>query len=575
MNKILFFILLLTFSTVFSQKNRYDSFFKGFDTLADNELAFKKLDEFKIAKKLNDTELLAYYKQRIKTSIKLQKYDVALQSTNDGLILARKLKNDSLISFFTDRLGAVYYHIGQKDKAEIEFEKSIKLAEKCHYYELLAKSLSNLGAIKIEKQEYLNAEKYLKKSIFYFNKIKFSPKEYIIPNRLLATLYEETKRYELAKQKYIDVIKLSEDAKDTTMMCFSYVYYARLLEKTGNIKLAILNFEKALELALLSKNKNTIEVCYLNLANCYQINKRFNKSTLMYREAYNLNKKLFQENLSESVAETEVKYKTLEIKQQKELAEAKILAEKRKNQLYVFVFIGILFFSIIIFLLIYFKQISKRKKIELALQKQHLEAILDAQEEEKVRIARDLHDGICQKFAATKLRFNSLNLLDAIPEIQINYKNCISLLDEATNELRTIAHEIMPPALSELRLVEAIKQLANQCFHNQIEYTFEVFGKHFNFSQNEEINIYRIVQELFSNVIKHARASEVSIQIVFSKKQFSLFVEDNGIGFFSKDKTGMGLSNIKLRSEIINAKFNIEPGASGGTFVSIIKSEQN
>ena len=409
----------------------------------------------------------------------------------------------------------------------------------------------------------------------YFDKFKAKPEETITAGRLLATLYEETKRYDLAEPIYLKVLKTAERIKDTSLICFSHVYYARLLEKKGYLKLSLKHSAEAFKLAELLKDKNTLELCLVNLSRSYAKNKQFEKANELNRKAYLLNKSIFQDNLKKSVAETEVKYKTLEIQRQKELVESKISKEKSKNEFYIFIFLGIILFLIILFLIIYLKLQAKRKRIELAIQKHHLEAILEAQEEEKVRIARDLHDGICQKFAATKMRFSAISdeLLDNVPALKIDYKSCITLLDEATNELRSIAHEIMPPALNELGLVEALRLLSYQTFNGNLDFTYEVFGEQERLAQNDEINLYRIAQELFLNVIKHAKASEVSIQLLFSKKQLSLFVEDNGLGFEKQHKTGMGLNNINIRCEMIKAKFNVEPGVKGGTFVSIIKAE--
>ncbi|MES2589609.1 MAG: sensor histidine kinase [Bacteroidota bacterium] len=578
MQKKLSLIFLFGFISLslIGQKNRFESFFKELDTMSNNELVFKKLVSFKSSKKLNDVELIAYFKQRVKTAVRIQKYDDALKFSNDGLAFGKKLKNDSLITYFTDRVGVVHYHIGQKDIAINYFEKAIKLAEKCNYIELVAKISSNLGALKIEKEEFKEAEYFLTKALKNFDKIGSKAKETLLTERLLATLYTDTKRYDLAEPLYIKVLKTAESIKDTNLICFIHVYYGKLLELKGEFKQSLEHSEKSLKLAELFGNKNTIELCMVNLSRSYSQNKQFEKSAILNRKAYLLNKSIFQDNLKKSVAETEVKYKTLEIQRQKELAESKILEEKRKNEFYLFVFFGILLLLIILFLIIYLKLQAKRKRIELAIQKHHLEAILEAQEEEKVRIARDLHDGICQKFAATKMRFSAISdeLLDNVPDLKTDYKSCITLLDEATNELRSIAHEIMPPALNELGLVEALRLLSHQTFNKNLDFTFEVFGQEERLEQNDEINLYRIAQELFLNVIKHAKASEVAIQLLFSKKQLSLFVEDNGVGFESQHKTGMGLGNINIRCEMLKAKFNVEPGAKGGTFVSIIKAEK-
>ena len=97
---LLIFIFGFISLSILGQNNRFEPFFKELDTMSNNELVFKKLVAFKSSKKLNDIELIAYYKQRIRTAVKIQKYDDALKAVNDGLNFSKGLKNDSLIAFF-------------------------------------------------------------------------------------------------------------------------------------------------------------------------------------------------------------------------------------------------------------------------------------------------------------------------------------------------------------------------------------------------------------------------------------------------------------------------------------------
>jgi len=110
---------------------------------------------------------------------------------------------------------------------------------------------------------------------------------------------------------------------------------------------------------------------------------------------------------------------------------------------------------------IFFRQQLKRKNAEQELQKQHLEALIEAQEYEKLRIARDLHDGICQKFVATKMKLNTLKeeYTKLSLKGQENFDSALNLVDEATFETRGLAHEIMPPALLSEGLIEVVNQL--------------------------------------------------------------------------------------------------------------------
>jgi two-component system NarL family sensor kinase len=571
-------ILCMFYVSNFSQKNRFEHLFKEIDTLK-NEEQFEKLISLDSNNKLNDVEKINFYQLIISNSILIQKYDIALKYSFEAEKFAKNIKNDSLLAFYIKQIGTTYYHINKKEIALNYFLKAEKISHKIKSWNLNAMLLNNIGAIYVERNKYKEAKNALLKSIDIFNVHVKDKAKSLLPKRLLATLYTKMNQFELAQSMYIDLISLSKEFKDTTTLCFSLIYYSDLLVKTGNFKKAISYCQEAVYFARINKNKNTLANCVMTLANTYMQDHQYKEAAKYFTEVIYINKSIFQENLEKGISENEVKYKTEEIKRLKELAESKTLVEKQKNNFILVLFLSILFLLIISFLIIYLQQQNKRRKIEILLQKQLIESVIFAQEEEKTRIARDLHDGICQKFAATKLKFSYINsnlianLTDTIPsrkdEIIEKFTLAISLLDEATNELRGISHEIMPPSLLQRDVISALKQLSINSFSDQIEYSFEVFGKSFELSENEEINIYRIAQEIFANILKHANATEVSVQILFTETTFNLIIEDNGIGFKSTKKIGIGLKNIKLRAEIIKAKFEIEPGINFGTISSL------
>lgn len=571
---LLVFAVFIT-GMAFSQQNRYQAFFREIDSAVQDESALSKLQEFNKRKKLSKYEKIELYKRIIPLAVNLQKYDIALNFSFQGEKVAEILKDDSLKAAYINQIGGAYYYIGKRNEAISYFKKANAIARQHGFWKMEAKTLSNLGALAIEHQEYADAERYLKKSIEIFKKHNIHHKDGLLTYRLLATLYTDTGKFKKSKLIYDELIDISRQIQDTDMMCTSMTYYAQQLSKQGFLNEAINMAETSLQFQRKLHNKTNLVNDLAFLSSHYMRNGDYQKAAKINEEIINLNSQIFQDNLKNGIVEVEVKYKTEEIRRQKELAEAKALAEQRKKNQYLFVSIGIVFLLIIVFLLVYFKQQGKRKQFEIALQKMHLEDILKAQEAEKVRIARDLHDGICQKFAATKMKFSfiSKDLLDNQPEMKTNYAACVNLLDEATNELRGIAHEIMPPSLHESGLDEALKQLCMQTFTQQINHTFEALGKVEEMSETFNINLYRIAQELFANLLKHAHATEVSVQLLYSSRQIILHVEDNGIGFSAEKKAGMGLRNMHLRAEMIQAKLNIEPGANGGTLVSVIASK--
>jgi signal transduction histidine kinase len=232
------------------------------------------------------------------------------------------------------------------------------------------------------------------------------------------------------------------------------------------------------------------------------------------------------------------------------------------------------------FILIYlYNRHKQRQKAEvnkqLLRQKElHLKAIVETQELERKRIAKDLHDGVGQTLSGVKLKMDSLiNKADAIPEKEVvKLKDLVEHIDEACTEVRSISHQMMPKVLQEDGLIPAIGDMLEKAFRNtNIAFVYEHYGISSRLQENVEVGLYRICQELVNNIIKHSGANRVNVQLIKNTGMLVLLVEDNGRGMSngnSKSK-GIGLMNINSRVETINGEFNLEPSPISGTLATI------
>ncbi|GAB4281445.1 MAG: hypothetical protein Kow0068_05900 [Marinilabiliales bacterium] len=125
----------------------------------------------------------------------------------------------------------------------------------------------------------------------------------------------------------------------------------------------------------------------------------------------------------------------------------------------------------------------------------------------------------------------------------------------------------MPIVLKEYGLVKAISDLLNKCFYKTgINYEFESFNIEERFNEDIELNIYRIAQELVGNILKHSKAKNVNVQLLYNEGNLILIFEDDGIGFiYNVHHAGLGLKNILSRTESINGHFHFEKGIDKGT----------
>ena len=213
------------------------------------------------------------------------------------------------------------------------------------------------------------------------------------------------------------------------------------------------------------------------------------------------------------------------------------------------------------------KRQNKLAKIRIEEQQKGLSAVIQAQEEERKRIAKDLHDGIVQQLTGLKLGMQKVFSNNETDESN----KLIKILDNSAEELRELSHRMMPRSLREVGLIPSLEDmLENSLGNTDIHFQFEYFGIDQRFTENIEIAIYRIAQELVNNVIKHSKADSVNVQLFKVADDVILIIEDNGISIdMSQQKKGIGLMNISSRLETINGKVNFESSPESGTLATV------
>ncbi len=210
---------------------------------------------------------------------------------------------------------------------------------------------------------------------------------------------------------------------------------------------------------------------------------------------------------------------------------------------------------------------------KLSFQKKILDSTVEAQENERQRIAKDLHDGLVQSLAGLKLGVqNALNGLGIEGEIKDKFEDHINQIDQAAQEARNIGHQMMPRTLLEMGMIPAIGEMLNKTLgQTGITFRFDHYALDGQrFAKNIEISLYRICQELVNNIMKHSGATEVDVQVYKTKSHLIVHVEDNGKGMDSSQKeAGLGLNNIYSRASSVNEDVQYESGLVSGTVANI------
>lgn len=220
------------------------------------------------------------------------------------------------------------------------------------------------------------------------------------------------------------------------------------------------------------------------------------------------------------------------------------------------------------FVVIYFIiTMIRHQKRNTQLYKAKITAEISTLENERKRIASDLHDELGPLLSTVKLRLN--HLLVKTDEERTVVEQSNKSINEIMHKLRDISYNLLPNTLVTHGLIHAVEEYAEriQAVH-ELKIRFNCTGN-FTLPKNKEINIYRILQEVIHNAIKHAEATLLLIELNAKQNQLLLTIADNGKGFDYNEKIkenkGLGLLNLQSRAEIINAKFSMQSEKGKGT----------
>jgi two-component system NarL family sensor kinase len=215
---------------------------------------------------------------------------------------------------------------------------------------------------------------------------------------------------------------------------------------------------------------------------------------------------------------------------------------------------------------------------ELIMQKElRSKAVIEAEEKERVRIARELHDGIGQQLSAAKLNISGLqaSLKTNKPEEEVMLRNAMDLLDESVKEVRAVSHSMVPNALIKSGLVSAVREFVNKISSTgDLKVNLEIVGMSERLEGTLENILFRVLQEIVNNIIKHSQAREVGIQFVKHDSDLTILIEDNGVGFdvdkkLNDPEGGIGLKNIQSRIDFLNGEVHFDSYPGKGTTITI------
>jgi len=475
----------------------------------------------KIAENIN-----SYYgkKNALNLIVKIQnhskQYDQGIKTARKNLNLAKSENDSAGMALMTNFLGIFKNKLGEKDSAFYFTMQSIQINKRLDKQKALAYNYNSLGI-------YHYKNRNLDSSFYYFR----------------------------------TALKIRTDLKlpNQSIEAYNNIGYVFLLEKMPDS--AIAYFQKCIQVCLEYGKKSNLAIAYKNIADSYELINNHKLALAALKKAIPINDSLM------NIKQTELLI-TVQKEKNKELIiqHNKVKKQKEKQQILIF----ILLTSFLITIIIYRRLNKRRIENAVLMQKNKAsKAIIEEQENIKEKIAQELHDGVGGSLAGIKLSLSNIQNESKCPKLFLEIDN----IENIYNEIRNISHNLTPVYFHTEKFKVTIENYLNRMFPNlKIGICFQCYPEKeiSKLSYNKKKYVYRIIQELATNIQKHAYATNVNIYLTGHQNHLTIMAEDNGIGFDEKTiKRGIGLNNIKRRVTLYDGKMKIDSKKGNGTTIII------
>lgn len=483
-------------------------------------------------------------------------------------------KNDSVMqALVKGNLANLYLNMKKPSIAKKYLDESFAISKSKNIKSLLSTAYSSYTEYYLMVKKFDLALSNAFQSVLILEKMNRKSDLALIYNSI-GQIYLEKKNYSLAMDYYNRSLSVRKELGDDlgVASCYKNIGYAQVLLK--NYADAESNYKQALVLFKKVNAKEYLNDCNKLLADLYEKQNMYDKAIFYMKEGKKVEDSVFNRDTEAKLNELNIQYET-----EKKENQLKIQAlELSKRNTFLYIAIGLLLLSIVIaYLIISNQKFKARARIQKEILHQQdiaTKGIIEAEERERKRIASDLHDGIGQMFSAVRMNLSSIaDDIDFKKEEKKNvFNKTIDLVDESCKEVRAISHNMMPNVLLRSGLASAVRDFISKIDDSVIKVNLETYGLNDRLDSNIETVLYRVIQESVNNVIKHAGANQLDIQISIEEKEITVTIEDNGKGFdaTAKDKfEGIGLKNIITRVEFLKGTVEWDSSVGNGTLVAI------
>jgi len=421
----------------------------------------------------------------------------------------------------------------------------------------------------------------------------------------LATLYKKLEKQDSALYYYQKAQKIFKEKQDFTKLSINYNNLGNLYASINDDEKSLANFNQSLAIQKKVKDSSLLQKTYLSLSNYYEKTGDFKKAYRYKDSSENVREDIFKKIKATNKFELKYLNEKRAIEAKKNELELSFLNQQFRNKIILVVLIAVI---LLFFVVMRSRKLQQEKKMaELIVEQQKIEAeliqekqqqqleemlqeqerkaissMINGQEVERERIAKDLHDRLGSMLSVVKIHYKSVedNLEKIQKETKSQYEKANELLDEACEAVREIAHNMISGTLTKFGLIPALKELKQKIEETKkLQIELVAHGLDNRLDNATEIQLYRIIQELLNNILKHAEATEVTIQLLKIEHGVNIMVIDNGVGFDTENlvlEKGMGLKSVQARVEEMNGEFTIDSSKGNGTTITIelLKNKQ-
>ncbi|WP_042492062.1 tetratricopeptide repeat-containing sensor histidine kinase [Aequorivita sublithincola] len=539
------------------------------------ELIEKAIEFSETAK--DDKQLSLLYTNYAITLSRLSKFDEAVEVHFKVMRLCEKMKDTLGLLRVYNNLGIAFRSGGESDKAITYYKKSIALAKTTNSYKSLGLSLVNLATVYVKKEQLDAVDTLYTQGIQYF--------EIASDTGGIAFANHNYGNFLLLTKNYAEADKRLQVAYNLRKQIGAELAAANSLSVLGKSAMDQEKWKEAEEYLLTaepiykgkSRDNRNLKELYGYLKELYIEKGNFEKALNYQTQELELEKTIFTENEKVNALKAETAYdlekRDLEMviqKEEEQLARQRLLLGGGS--------VVLILLLISLSLWLRRRQLKERHQAHITnLGQQHrlnlTKSLKDSEQQERKKIANKLHDE-----AGSMLSIAILNLKQVQGDVFNEGSNAgqklettQKLLVDISDSVRLISHSLMPVALEKYGLKAAIHDLANAVNTSQklkVEEIFEGLDDTDSWGEEFCLTVYRIVQEAINNIIKHAQATHVLLQIVELEESVTIYIEDNGRGMDTNaKKDGIGLKMLKRNVEYLNGTIEINGNANKGTFI--------